>query len=1821
MAESLKFLKGMYKDSGRIDQPDNTYRDAINLIIDDKKNLIANEYGTDYIGDLIYTYYDNTNNRVDIDLNPIGVIKLDDNSLIVFATNIKVYTGGSVGSITNPYSIFSAIFKVNPTSKSVTLLYITIGLANPSGVITRPFSRDHLNFDVKYPISGEYRLSPSGDILIYFTDNRYSIITDPSTGIEYVESYNPPRVFNITRQEAALALNPDPLILYGDIIKTCIILNVFMETPKIPELGNVQILPGGALEVGAYYLGLAYADVDLTETNIVTVFNPVYIVPNPEQTVPYEMISGGPIGTQTNKLIVWDLGNSVKYTQYEYVVPYIIKFSGTSLLAYKLNEIRTGSQCKIIYTGLEKAQGSSPSEVVLDKVKYLAAKSITQLDNKLYMANIVGRKDIGYQRFANNIKLETIIREVTLFDPRHFDIFNLNDGYAKMVFPDQPAFSDNNRLTGTWPKFAWLSTREGLTDSYINDVIRPLQNQNAGVTQNVSTNGYRNTYFNTFLKGYRRGEVYAFYISFVLKDGSETYAYHIPGRRYIGSEEISLLNTNLSVGIGDQDDSYVFKPQEIYARDPNPYAFQYIDTSLPFPSEINIAGLQKTTGYWMNLNETYPDSSDFDVWSVDSTGNGYQISSEKNNSVRHHKMPSNHNSSRGYIQPNSDFSSPTGNPIDGLQVSRQSVDIKEKVRILGIRLSDIRIPKFILQQVQGYKVYYAKRTQGNKTILGQSGAHPATPYLAANLNNTRAKASAGPFYNIWLLEGHHKIGGVHTTDALWVPFIGSTGQSSVRPGQYLAQPVIKFHDFNLLRTKSTLSPATHIDVQYIVTMQSWLGGYKGIRRAEPPGTVNGSGGVPGLPNNTRLTFYTSLRSGSGDDEYAWVHPDLGNTINFNATPTSPFYDILGPQVIWGNVYVGSMYNTPGRAGIDVGVRARSTEDGTADWGIEQGIIYSNASYNIVPKQELLLNLYQTIFMLDADSATYIDGLKILKTTPGASYKGASYIFNAYGESGIVLGLYSGLPALGGYKGNRWSYWGILDYAYQIRNSGYSGSLELKDFYLELQHYEYISTDPALANIEGFKNILSYLIPNSLTQQPQVLSIPSGYTPTAVTPTTETTGRPNVYLVNLCAKKTDVFAPFDEQQLVWTGYYQEINCQDLDTGIGNPTGESYYTGTYSNEIYGGDTYICRYSYRTTSANFGLAHFAKGKNVTSITGTNNDFIYGDIPFDAVAGTTGIAPSTVFNVLNFGSTANITNTIEISATEATGGVGTNNWSLGSVDPFTTIYQFMVESDDNINYRHAGDPIKGVAESSSMYFDKYVASEVLWRSPLFDLTKMDNILYGEHYSAVQDLRVTVPFPKKDVSTYLFPNRVIRSGTQDGTFADQYRYFLAFDYKDFAVNKGEITNIFNLNALLYIHTENSLFRTKGKQNLELSDATQAYIGSGDLFAQEPDEFLQSIEGYLGLQNKFGSLVTKDGYIFVARRARKIFMVGEKISDLTELGLNSWARENIPFVLESYGWDADATNAYSDSITNYFGFIISYDPLFKRTLITKREIVPTDTFIAEYAAGNIIYSPSINWFKDLYDNALKEEDARWFIEKGWTISFSHTLSVWASRHSYIPKMYGYNFDFIYSFNNNSIYEHSDLFNPGNFYGTTYNFEIDCIFTGEIRRTQQGTMSTKGMSKLYFSFAYTADVYTKDDISAIPRQQFAPGFTSYYVYNTTQISGEETIEYLSNIRKVDSEWTLNSFRDIAKLDYNSSLSSGQVSVNGDIYSGTYTHDVTQKMFSDEGIINSNYIDYNKLWYDKKKFVDKFIGIRLIYNNSTRNLINLYGVTAASRVSAR
>jgi hypothetical protein len=260
----------------------------------------------------------------------------------------------------------------------------------------------------------------------------------------------------------------------------------------------------------------------------------------------------------------------------------------------------------------------------------------------------------------------------------------------------------------------------------------------------------------------------------------------------------------------------------------------------------------------------------------------------------------------------------------------------------------------------------------------------------------------------------------------------------------------------------------------------------------------------------------------------------------------------------------------------------------------------------------------------------------------------------------------------------------------------------------------------------------------------------------------------------------------------------------------------------------------------------------------------------------------------------------------------------------------------------------------------------------------------------------------------------------------------------------------------------------------------------------------------------------------------------------------------------------------------------------------------------------------------LTETPLEWDDTKYFTQTGWTISYDAELNMWVSFHDYVPYIYSYTNNAVLSATSGSRYLwlHSNKWNPGMYYNTIYPFEFEFIYN-----------KAKEDDKVFFSFNYILDVFSEDTNSQSDVLVHEPGFTSFYVYDTHQISGEQDIEYMMNIRRIGNEWKVNKFRDMARLLNNTDNiytggaaghSGSNFGVPGVNVAGTTTQTVEtttiNSMFIVDGMsetINDNFIDSTKMWNRQKKFTDKWLGIRLICSNSDKNLINLYATDVAAK----
>ena len=713
------------------------------------------------------------------------------------------------------------------------------------------------------------------------------------------------------------------------------------------------------------------------------------------------------------------------------------------------------------------------------------------------------------------------------------------------------------------------------------------------------------------------------------------------------------------------------------------------------------------------------------------------------------------------------------------------------------------------------------------------------------------------------------------------------------------------------------------------------------------------------------------------------------------------------------------------------------------------------------------------------------------------------------------------------------------------------------------------------NLAGESSILLGYDPNRLPNQgtwgdPNDNPLPSWHDTPPLSATSSSynggTDFPSVQVHNLHAFKTDMYLSVDSQELVWTGF--EVVGKDLENFIFDGSSLNAASTYATGDIYGGDTYITRHGYRMT---------------------HRPEYEGEAPKD----------------------------------------------------HKSLIYTICESSDNINFRHE-------EAKETAYFPGSPAKKVTDIEANIDLTSVDNIKYNKQYSlGVTDVKPPIPLPLREADPTVFKTRVQRSAKADNTsLIDNYRVFLALQFKDLPRNRGDLWKLVTFNNLLYLHTEDSLFRTKGKQSLKLSDGSESFIGSGDIFTQEPDEMVQTELGYGGTISQWVSLVSRNGYFCMDYANRRVFMVTDKMRDASKTGMENWFQDNIPFNFEQYGMPATMDNPIFG-----FGFHAEYDEKYDRILLTKRDInFNTDTANGDFierillaqigATLNTTPATTARWNTRLKgftvstattstDYPVRDSngnlDVNTYILDGWTASFSVEFNVWVSFHDYVPYHYSRVKTVLGSFGegnlffNPQFYLHDDEDNRGRFYGEVFESEFEFIYN-----------ASKNLDKVFYSFEYMIDVHNSTNVPNQETLLHDPGFTSFYVYTTHQLSGEQDIEYMINTRRVGNEWKINKFRDLALLQNNNlpiftgPHTGGNFGIPGANVAGTVTTNVLAhqfiNMFTISGMnetINNTFIDLNKQWNQQRKFTDKWVGIRLKYSNSTNKLIHLHSTDVAAK----
>lgn len=279
----------------------------------------------------------------------------------------------------------------------------------------------------------------------------------------------------------------------------------------------------------------------------------------------------------------------------------------------------------------------------------------------------------------------------------------------------------------------------------------------------------------------------------------------------------------------------------------------------------------------------------------------------------------------------------------------------------------------------------------------------------------------------------------------------------------------------------------------------------------------------------------------------------------------------------------------------------------------------------------------------------------------------------------------------------------------------------------------------------------------------------------------------------------------------------------------------------------------------------------------------------------------------------------------------------------------------------------------------------------------------YNVTYSKQNKESAIVHLPEDWTIDYLntnYPFRAIYSDIQN-TDADNrvnnWLTYRALSYFDFPQNFGALTALDGLaNKAILARFENRSLLYNALVTIDTSNPQAAYVGNPRLFSNPPIDYADTDLGYVGSQHKM-LLKVPQGAVFADAKRGHIFLVnGTQVMNLVEFGsgMNRFFSEHLPFEILKYFPNVDTDNNFSG-----VGLHGVYDSKYERIIITKLDYIPLYSTITFDEEDGKFYNTT-----DLVREVFLT-DQEYFCNKSFTISFNFNTKSWISFHSYIPNWY------------------------------------------------------------------------------------------------------------------------------------------------------------------------------------------------------------------------
>ena len=501
-------------------------------------------------------------------------------------------------------------------------------------------------------------------------------------------------------------------------------------------------------------------------------------------------------------------------------------------------------------------------------------------------------------------------------------------------------------------------------------------------------------------------------------------------------------------------------------------------------------------------------------------------------------------------------------------------------------------------------------------------------------------------------------------------------------------------------------------------------------------------------------------------------------------------------------------------------------------------------------------------------------------------------------------------------------------------------------------------------------------------------------------------------------------------------------------------------------------------------------------------------------------------------------------------------------------------------------------------------------------------------------DLLTTLPYDPHKRYSYEFRNMILKSVTQnDETLKNQIRQFKATEYVLLSERLNDITKIISFNDTLFIICVDNTYVTDitGISSLEeISSILQQGIAGTTVAAQvgvpdslkKPQPLLGDKANIVASNSRMACISTPYGVVVFNNFNKQLYLINKnKFEVLTDANVSKWFSDYFyieydldnPITLTGFivGYDDDCDRLFLTRINNRHiilnidtkdsGYVFFDAPV--DSIKIKCSVKGKVTAIHKYLDNtyqsetvNIIFDTANEYQTVEFSHVFNDDSSLRFINltgadiviefyygseyENQTFSYNLKTKIWMCEHDYIPSLFiNYN-NRLYSFNNDvyynglkEIYTHNHRLNVAKYYEvnvipTLYNESFaDFLFNYDKTNVSLESLLWKTRLHNILNKNLTAVTETIDEVM---------------IYNNSQCSGLVPINrnsewFENNAKLVDGVWFFNDFDDVVI-------------------------DNTLEILDNNGNpILTNVDKTQKDWFNKSKFTDTFMIVRLLYKN--------------------